>query len=71
MAAWRYEISLFVLKKHFTRHPKRKFVSPRGQVIYSINSQTVLIQSVGFFRLDFRCSQSGFWTKLISGAATA
>ena len=39
MAASRYEISLLVLKKYFTRsrnifqHSKRNFVSPRGHVI--------------------------------------
>ena len=36
MAAWRYTISLLVLKKYFTRnifrHLKRNFVSPRGHV---------------------------------------
>ena len=46
MAAWRYEISLLVLKKYFPRllrslmkyfqHSKRNFVSPRGHVISSI-----------------------------------
>ena len=46
MAAWRYEISLLVLKKYFTRslgslmkcfeHLKRNFVSSRGHVISSI-----------------------------------
>ena len=43
MAAWRYKISLRVLKKYFTRsrknifqHSKRNFVSPRGHVISSI-----------------------------------
>ena len=50
MAAWRYEISLLVLKKYFTRslrslvkyfqHSKRNLVSPRGHVISSL----VLIQ---------------------------
>ena len=47
MAAWRYEISLLVLKKYFTRslrslvkyfqHSKRNFVSPHGHVISSIS----------------------------------
>ena len=48
MAAWRYEISLLVLKKYFTserrervlnifQHSKRNFVSPRGHVISSIS----------------------------------
>ena len=46
MAAWRYEISLLVLKKYFTcslhslvnifQHWNRNFVSPRGRVISSI-----------------------------------
>ena len=46
MAAWRYEISLLVLKKYFTRslrslvkyfqHSKRNFVSLRDHVISSI-----------------------------------
>ena len=46
MAAWRFEISLLVLKKYFTRslrslvkyfqHSKRNFVSPRGHVISSM-----------------------------------
>ena len=35
MAAWRYEISLLVLKKYF----KRNFVSPRGHVISSVCCQ--------------------------------
>ena len=35
MAAWRYEISLLVLKNIF-QHSKRSFVSPRGHVISSI-----------------------------------
>ena len=45
MVAWRYEISLLVLKKYFTRslrslvkyfqHSKRNFVSPHGHVISS------------------------------------
>ena len=48
MAAWRFEISLLVLKKYFTRslrslvkyfqHSNRNFVSPRGHVISSISS---------------------------------
>ena len=48
MAAWRYEISLVVLKKYFTserservkyfQHSKRNFVSSRGHVISSISS---------------------------------
>ena len=48
MAAWRYEISLLVLKKYFTRslrplakyfqHSKRNFVSPSGHVISSMSS---------------------------------
>ena len=42
MAAWRYEISLLVLKKYFTcllhslmkyfQHSKRNFVSPHGPI---------------------------------------
>ena len=38
MAAWRYQISLLVLKRYITRslHSKRNFVSPRGHVISSI-----------------------------------
>ena len=46
MVACRYEISLLVLKKYFSRslrsilnffqHSKRNFVSPRGHVISSI-----------------------------------
>ena len=38
MAAWRYEISLVVLKKkiHIFQHSKRNFVSPRGHVISSV-----------------------------------
>ena len=46
MTAWRFEISLLVLKKYFTRslrslvkyfqHSKRNFVSPRGHVISSM-----------------------------------
>ena len=46
MAAWRYEISLLVLKKYFTRSLRslvkyfstleRNFVSPRGHVTSSI-----------------------------------
>ena len=47
MAAWRYEISLLVLKKYFThslrscswnifQHSNRNFVSPRGHVISSM-----------------------------------
>ena len=46
MAAWRYEISLLVLKKYFTserservkyfQHEKRNFVSLRDHVISSI-----------------------------------
>ena len=42
MAAWRYEISLLVLKKYFTsernifQYSKRNFVSPRGHVISSL-----------------------------------
>ena len=46
MAAWRFEISLLVLKKYFTserservkyfQHSKRNFVSPRGHVISSM-----------------------------------
>ena len=38
MVAWRYEISLLVLKTihSFARQPKRNFVSPRGHVISSI-----------------------------------
>jgi len=35
MAAWRYEISLLVLKKYFTRS-LRSLISPRGHVISSI-----------------------------------
>ena len=34
MAAWRYEISLLVLKT--VQHLERNFVSPRGHVISSI-----------------------------------
>ena len=52
MAAWRYEISLLVLKKYFTRsrseiffqHEKRNFVSPSGHVIsslYKLNSKII------------------------------
>ena len=43
MAAWRYEISLLVLKKYFTRsrnifqHSKRNSVPPRGHVISSLS----------------------------------
>ena len=40
MAAWRYEISLLVLKNislvRIIQHSKRNFVSPRGHVISSI-----------------------------------
>ena len=38
MAAWRYEISLLVLKNisRVSEHPKRNFVSPCGHVISSI-----------------------------------
>ena len=46
MTAWRYEISLLVLKnislvrcahsRNIFQHSKRNFVSPRGHVIYSI-----------------------------------
>ena len=53
MAAWRYKISLLVLKKYFTRslrslvkyfqHSKRNFVSPRGHVISSISFQKLLL----------------------------
>ena len=35
MIAWRYEISLLVLKNIF-QHSKRNFVSPRGHVISSM-----------------------------------
>ena len=46
MAAWRYEISLLVLKKYFTRsrifqHSKRNLVSPCSHVISSIYFQMV------------------------------
>ena len=37
MAAYRYEISLFVLKKTF-QNWKRNFVAPRGHVISSIHT---------------------------------
>ena len=45
MAAWRYEISLLVLKKYFTcslrslvkYFSKKNYVSPRSHVISSIN----------------------------------
>ena len=37
MAAWRYKISLLVLKKYFTRS-LRSFVSPRSHVISSMSS---------------------------------
>ena len=37
MAAWRYEISLLVLKNIFIfQHEKKYFVSPSGHVISSI-----------------------------------
>ena len=36
MAAWRYEISLVVLRVKYFQHSKRNFVSPRGHVISSI-----------------------------------
>ena len=35
MAAWRYEISLLLLKKYFTRSLRSIVVSPRGHVISS------------------------------------
>ena len=51
MTAWRYEISLLVLKKYFTRslrslvkyfqHSKRNFLSPRGHVIFSICADVI------------------------------
>ena len=60
MAAWRYEISLLVLKKYFTRslhslvkyfqHLKRNFVSPRSHVISSIY-QTSFALMPSFFMI--------------------
>ena len=48
MPAWRYEISLLVLKKkihsNIFQHLKRNFVSPRGHVISFMSfSLTVLL----------------------------
>ena len=46
MTAWRYEISLLVLKNIF-QHSKRNFVSPRGHVISSMsNSRFQILMNV-------------------------
>ena len=76
MAAWRYEISLLVLKKYFTRSLRslvKYFSTLEEKFRISARPCNILYisQSVGFFTLDFRCSRSGFSTRLISGAATA
>ena len=51
MVAWRYEISLLVLKlfHSFAQHSKRHFVSPRGHVITSIS-----VTHIKFFTLGLR-----------------
>ena len=53
MAAWRYEISLLVLKKYFTpslrslvkyfQHSKRNFVSLHGHVIFSMYESIMIL----------------------------
>ena len=52
MAAWRYEISLGVLKNISLvrfQHSKRNFVSPRGHVISSMSAlQTLNNQKPAF-----------------------
>ena len=47
MAAWRYEISLLVLKNIY-QHSKRNFVSPCGHVISSIYYMDI-DEILGFF----------------------
>ena len=46
MAAWRYEISLLMLK--IFQHLKRNFVSPRSHVISSIYLTIILQVRVGY-----------------------
>ena len=77
MAAWRYEISLLVLKKFFTRslsslvkyfqHSKRNFVSPRGHVISPIYYLTPSFNLMLFCRsyeLNGKCF-CGLWSDLL------
>ena len=77
MAAWRYEISLPVLKTFFTRslsslvkyfqHLKRNFVSPRGHVISSIYYLTPSFNLMLFCRsygLNGKCF-CGLWSDLL------
>ena len=66
MVAWRYEISLLVLKKYFTHlllslvkyfsTLKRNFVSPRGHVISSIYHTLVTVYNkYGYFHTTPYC----------------
>ena len=60
MVAWRYEISLLVLKNIF-QHSQRNFVFPRGHVISSIEPAGRRILSfMGFKYASLVCRVVGF-----------